>query len=150
MLSVDSFFGRGFDSHRLHHSFITAPLHRGVSFATTPEGMTQSAGEGYVGDAAEESETLLIDDPNDERLLQRNAVPGKDPPSAPIVTALVVPQLTLPHTEMIKILAGQATVAIRNARLYRDVSLISLLDPLMQRKRAIFRSRASRRLTLPS
>ena len=36
---------------------------------------------------------------------------------------------------MIKILAGQATVAIRNALLYREVPLISLLEPLVQRKR---------------
>ena len=42
--------------------------------------------------------------------------------------------LDLPHIEMIKILAGQATVAIRNALLYREVPLISLLEPLMQKK----------------
>ena len=39
------------------------------------------------------------------------------------------------QTEMIKILAGQATVAIRNALLYREVPLIGLLEPLMQKKR---------------
>ena len=54
--------------------------------------------------------------------------------------------LDLPHTEMIKILAGQATVAIRNALLYREVPLISLLEPLMQKKQAILRSSRSRRL----
>ena len=53
--------------------------------------------------------------------------------------------LDLPHIEMIKILAGQATVAIRNALLYREVPLISLLEPLAQRKRAIFRSKRNRR-----
>ena len=55
--------------------------------------------------------------------------------------------LDLPHTEMIKILAGQATVAIRNALLYREVPLIGLLEPLMQRKQALLRSTRSRRLT---
>ena len=54
--------------------------------------------------------------------------------------------LDLPHTEMIKILAGQATVAIRNALLYREVPLISLLEPLMQRKQALLRTSRSRRL----
>ena len=54
--------------------------------------------------------------------------------------------LDLPHTEMIKILAGQATVAIRNALLYREVPLISLLEPLMHKKQAILRSSRSRRL----
>jgi transcriptional regulator with GAF, ATPase, and Fis domain/multidrug resistance efflux pump len=54
--------------------------------------------------------------------------------------------LDLPHTEMIKILAGQATVAIRNALLYREVPLISLLEPLMHRKQAFLRSSRGRRL----
>jgi RND family efflux transporter MFP subunit len=52
--------------------------------------------------------------------------------------------LELPHTEMIKILAGQATVAIRNALLYREVPLISLLEPLMQRKQALLRTSKGR------
>ena len=56
--------------------------------------------------------------------------------------------LDLPHTEMIKILAGQATVAIRNALLYREVPLISLLEPLVQRKQALLRTSRSRRLGL--
>lgn len=52
------------------------------------------------------------------------------------------------HTEMIKILAGQATVAIRNALLYREVPLISLLEPLMQRKQALLRTSKGRRIGL--
>ena len=55
--------------------------------------------------------------------------------------------LDLPHTEMIKILAGQATVAIRNALLYREVPLISLIEPLLHKKRALLHSQRSRRLT---
>jgi GAF domain-containing protein/multidrug resistance efflux pump len=55
--------------------------------------------------------------------------------------------LELPHIEMIKILAGQATVAIRNALLYREVPLISLLEPLVQKKLALLRTSRSRRLT---
>ena len=45
--------------------------------------------------------------------------------------------LDVPHIEMIKILAGQATVAIRNALLYREVPLISLIEPLVKKKRAL-------------
>ncbi len=56
--------------------------------------------------------------------------------------------LELSHTEMIKILAGQATVAIRNALLYREVPLISLLEPLMQRKQALLRTTRGRRIGL--
>ena len=55
--------------------------------------------------------------------------------------------LDLPHVEMIKILAGQATVAIRNALLYREVPLISLLEPLMQKRAAMMRTTRGRRLT---
>jgi len=50
------------------------------------------------------------------------------------------------HTEMIKVLAGQATVAIRNSLLYREVPLISLLEPLMQRKQALLRTSRGRRI----
>ena len=56
--------------------------------------------------------------------------------------------LDLPHTEMIKILAGQATVAIRNALLYREVPLISILEPLMQRKQALLRTSGGRKIGL--
>ena len=52
--------------------------------------------------------------------------------------------LDVPHIEMIKILAGQATVAIRNALLYRDVPLISLIEPLVRKKRALLNNRRGR------
>jgi multidrug resistance efflux pump len=48
------------------------------------------------------------------------------------------------HIEMIKVLAGQTTVAIRNALLYREVPLISLLEPLVQKKQAFLRSERKR------
>jgi RND family efflux transporter MFP subunit len=54
--------------------------------------------------------------------------------------------LDLPHTEMIKILAAQTTVAIRNALLYREVPLISLLEPLVRQKRALLGTSRKRRL----
>jgi GAF domain-containing protein len=56
--------------------------------------------------------------------------------------------LDLPHIEMIKILAGQATVAIRNALLYREVPLISLLEPLLQKRAALLRTDRGRSLTI--
>ena len=55
--------------------------------------------------------------------------------------------LEQPHIEMIKVLAGQATVAIRNAMLYREVPLISLIEPLLQKKHALLGTSRSRRLT---
>ena len=56
--------------------------------------------------------------------------------------------LGLPHTEMIKILAGQATVAIRNALLYREVPLISLIEPLARQKAALMRTSLGRRVAM--
>lgn len=56
--------------------------------------------------------------------------------------------LDVPHVEMIKILAGQTTVAIRNALLYREVPLISLIEPLMKKKQAILGSRRKRWMTI--
>jgi RND family efflux transporter MFP subunit len=56
--------------------------------------------------------------------------------------------LDVPHIEMIKILAAQATVAIRNALLYRDVPLISLIEPLMKKKQALLNDRRKQWMTL--
>jgi RND family efflux transporter MFP subunit len=42
--------------------------------------------------------------------------------------------LTEAHFEMIKVLAGQATVALRNASLYEEVPFIGILEPLIQKK----------------
>jgi RND family efflux transporter MFP subunit len=56
--------------------------------------------------------------------------------------------LDVPHVEMIKILAAQATVAIRNAMLYREVPLISIIEPLVRKKRAFLSSRRRRWMTL--
>ena len=52
------------------------------------------------------------------------------------------------NMEMIKVLAAQATVAIRNAMLYREVPLISLLEPLMQKRDALMETSRGRRLTM--
>lgn len=54
--------------------------------------------------------------------------------------------LGVAQIEMIKVLAGQATVALRNALLYREVPLISLLEPLMQKRAALLRTTRRRRL----
>ena len=43
--------------------------------------------------------------------------------------------LTVAHLEMIKVLASQATVALRNASLYKEVPFIGVLQPLIERKR---------------
>jgi len=51
------------------------------------------------------------------------------------------------HLELIKVLASQATVAVRNASLYEEVPLIGLLEPILAKKRR-FMAMEKRRRTL--
>lgn len=50
------------------------------------------------------------------------------------------------YIEVIKILAGQATVALRNATLYKDVPFVGLLQPMMQQRRRFLATSARRRI----
>jgi len=50
------------------------------------------------------------------------------------------------HFEMIRVLAAQATVAIRNASLYREVPFIDVLEPLIQKKQKFFALEKRRRI----
>jgi RND family efflux transporter MFP subunit len=52
------------------------------------------------------------------------------------------------HLEMLKVLASQATVALRNASLYKEVPFIGLLQPLVDRKRKFLALEKHRRATL--
>src|SRR5438874_13805118 len=57
------------------------------------------------------------------------------------------------HLEMIQLLASQATVALRNASLYKEVPLIGVLQPLFDRKKtflALDRHRRVARLVGPA
>jgi RND family efflux transporter MFP subunit len=58
--------------------------------------------------------------------------------------------LTASHLELLKIFAGQATVSIRNAQLYRQVPLISALEPLAAKKRAFLAMPKAKRIVLIS
>jgi RND family efflux transporter MFP subunit len=39
------------------------------------------------------------------------------------------------HQEIIRVLAGQATVALRNAQMYKEVPFIGVLEPILEKKR---------------
>ena len=46
------------------------------------------------------------------------------------------PDFLLPaHLEILQVLAGQATVALRNAQMYKEVPFISVLKPALEKKR---------------
>jgi RND family efflux transporter MFP subunit len=68
------------------------------------------------------------------------AVPLRDEQGALGVLALLSGEagfLTASHLETLAILASQITVAIRNAQLYQQVPLVSLLKPFAERKQRI-------------
>jgi len=52
------------------------------------------------------------------------------------------------HLEMLKVLSSQATVALRNASLYKEVPFIGVLQPLVDRKRQFLALEKHRRATL--
>ena len=56
--------------------------------------------------------------------------------------------LTIAHLEMIKVLASQATVALRNASLYKEVPFIGVLQPLIQKKQRFLALEKHRRALL--
>lgn len=56
--------------------------------------------------------------------------------------------LSTAHLEMIKVLAGQATVALRNASLYREVPFINVLEPILEKKRKFLALEKRRRLAV--
>ena len=55
--------------------------------------------------------------------------------------------LSTAQLEIVKVLAGQATVALRNAQMYKEVPFISVLEPVLERKRK-FMAMEKRRRTL--
>jgi RND family efflux transporter MFP subunit len=53
--------------------------------------------------------------------------------------------LTSVHLELLQVLAGQATVALRNAQIYKEVPFISVLEPVLERKRRFLAMEKTRR-----
>lgn len=50
------------------------------------------------------------------------------------------------HIEILEVLAGQATVALRNAQMYKEVPFISVLEPVLERKRKFMALERRRRM----
>ncbi len=55
--------------------------------------------------------------------------------------------LTAAHLEIIQVLASQATVALRNASLYKEVPFIGVLEPILEKKRKFMALEKRRRAT---
>ncbi len=52
------------------------------------------------------------------------------------------------HLEILQVLTGQATVALRNAQMYKDVPFISILEPVLAKKRKFMAMEKRRRALL--
>jgi len=52
------------------------------------------------------------------------------------------------HIELMQVLASQATVALRNAQMYKEVPFISVLEPVLERKRRFMAMEKTRRLAI--
>jgi RND family efflux transporter MFP subunit len=50
------------------------------------------------------------------------------------------------HLEILQVLAGQATVALRNAQMYKEVPFISMLQPVLEKKRKFMALEKRRRI----
>src|ERR1022692_723042 len=59
------------------------------------------------------------------------------------------PDFLLPaHVEILQVLAGQATVALRNAQMYKEVPFISVLRPVLEKKRKLMAMDKRRRTSM--
>ena len=56
--------------------------------------------------------------------------------------------LSTAHLEILQVLAGQATVALRNAQMYKEVPFISVLEPVLERKRKFMAMEKRRRTAM--
>ncbi len=56
--------------------------------------------------------------------------------------------LSTVHIELLQVLASQATVALRNAQMYKEVPFISVLEPVLERKRKFMALEKTRRMTM--
>jgi RND family efflux transporter MFP subunit len=56
--------------------------------------------------------------------------------------------LSTAHQEILQVLAGQATVALRNAQMYKEVPFISMLEPVLRRKQRFMAMEKHRRTAI--
>ena len=78
------------------------------------------------------------------------AIPLNDDTGRVGIMGLVSPDpdfLSPAHIEVLQVIAGQATVALRNAQMYKEVPFISVLEPMLEKKRK-FMAMEKRRRTL--
>jgi len=76
------------------------------------------------------------------------AIPLNDDTGRVGILGLVSPDpdfLSPAHIEVLQVIAGQATVALRNAQMYKEVPFISVLEPMLEKKRKFMAMEKRRR-----
>ncbi|HLZ41012.1 MAG TPA: GAF domain-containing protein [Candidatus Sulfotelmatobacter sp.] len=76
------------------------------------------------------------------------AIPLNDDTGRVGIMGLVSPDpdfLSPAHIEVLQVIAGQATVALRNAQMYKEVPFISVLEPMLEKKRKFMAMEKRRR-----
>ena len=77
------------------------------------------------------------------------AIPLNDDTGRVGIMGLVSPDpdfLSPAHIEVLQVIAGQATVALRNAQMYKEVPFISVLQPMLEKKRKFMAIEKRRRV----
>ncbi|HET9307107.1 MAG TPA: GAF domain-containing protein [Candidatus Sulfotelmatobacter sp.] len=77
------------------------------------------------------------------------AIPLNDDTGRVGIMGLVSPDpdfLSPAHIEVLQVIAGQATVALRNAQMYKEVPFISVLEPMLEKKRKFMAIEKRRRV----
>ena len=122
--------------------------HQAGDDATTQPNMVQKGGEGIAGDVSDNGEAVLIDDPNDERLVRRNANAGERPVQSIIVAALMDKESLVGVVEAVNRLDGSpfdeddlfvltslnesAALALHNASLLLAERKVEVLETLVR------------------
>jgi len=122
--------------------------HQAGDDPTTQPNMVQKGGEGIAGDVSDNGEAVLIDDPNDERLVRRNASAGQGAVQSIIVAALMDKESLVGVVEAVNRLDGtsfdeddlfvlnnlneSATIALHNASLLLAERKVEVLETLVR------------------
>lgn len=126
-----------------------APLNEILRWALLSEGPVQVRQEGdKIDDPREETRAKF------ERYFQETgmrafySVPLSDDTGRVGVLSMEAsdPNFLSPaHLEILQVLASQATVALRNAQMYKEVPFISVLEPVLEKKRRFMAMKKGRR-----
>jgi RND family efflux transporter MFP subunit len=123
-------------------------MHQSGEEPTTRQSMVQKGGEGLAGDVSDNGEAILIDDPDDERLVRRNANTDGDRVESIMVAPLMDKESLVGVVEAVNRLGNapfdeddlfvltslneSATIALHNASLLLAERKVEVLETLVR------------------